>query len=95
MIEFAIALVLYRRCRDETNKISDLETSNGKVQQFIQLRKKWREQKNRNKITSNNVDIAASILFPLAYIIFNGIYWGSFDVHRLVDHFQGSLEHSH
>ena len=38
MIEFAIALVLYRRCRDETNKISDLETSNGKVQQFIQLR---------------------------------------------------------
>ena len=27
------------------------------------------------KISSNTIDIMASILFPLSYMIFNGIYW--------------------
>ena len=95
MIEFAIAVVLYRRCDDGNNKVGDIENAKGDLKQFLQLRKKWRQQKNDKKITSNAVDIAASILFPLTYIIFNGIYWASFDVHELADHVRGSLDHAH
>ena len=64
MIEFAIPLVLNRKCEDEDNKVHVVENANGKVKYFLRLRKQWRQRKIQNKITSNTVYIAASILFP-------------------------------
>ena len=97
MVEFAIALLLYRRNMDHVNKknqkgcinpetrkdskSSILERRNGSHRGETYLERKERKQREQSwpHISSNSVDIVASILFPFAYIIFNIAYWASLE----------------
>ena len=62
MVEFAIALIVHRNHGNA--KISN-DADNKRT---VDIR----------RISSNNMDVASAILFPVAYILFNIIYWSSF-----------------
>ena len=62
MVEFAIALIVHRNYGNA--KISN-DADNKRT---VDVR----------RISSNNMDVASAILFPVAYILFNIIYWSSF-----------------
>ena len=62
MVEFAIALIVHRNYGNA--KISN-DADNKRT---VDIR----------RISSNNMDVASAILFPVAYILFNIIYWSSF-----------------
>lgn len=62
MVEFAIALIVHRNYGNA--KISNA-TDNKRT---VDIR----------RISSNNMDVASAVLFPVAYILFNIIYWSSF-----------------
>ena len=62
MVEFAIALIIHRNYGNA--KISN-DADNNRAADI-------------RRISSNNMDVASAILFPVAYILFNIIYWSSF-----------------
>ena len=97
MVEFAIALLLYRRDMEHMNKKNQIdfdclenrknskggiiERRNGSMKGENNLGRQARQQHEPLwiQISSNRVDVIASVLFPLAYIIFNVVYWTSLE----------------
>ena len=62
MVEFAVALIVHR------NYGNDKISNDADNKRSVDIR----------RISSNNMDVASAILFPVAYILFNIIYWSSF-----------------
>ncbi len=95
MVEFAIALLVHRYSEKKIVPDTIIDSRNQNRNKFRFKRKNQNqiglikknaydnachlEQQTWRGITANTIDIAASVLFPLAYIIFNAVYWCAFN----------------
>ena len=92
MLEFAIALIIYRNydVKISPNPIDDKDSEKRRnplhyleEQKHIDTRASKLTSPDKKKLplfrnmSYNKIDIIASFLFPMAYACFNIIYWGS------------------
>ena len=91
MLEFAVALLVHRHSemKNFPRPIKDIENQKQNLAQFKREFKTkigmikgngsnnacQQDQQTCRRVTSNTVGIVASVLFPLAYSIFNAVYW--------------------